>query len=371
VNAERLHAVVRAIRDDLRKTKALQLFQQLRDALQNQVNQPQQPAHQQQVSESLRQLDQVLGEATINAFTPAWKQALSEIGVLDLFGERLRDSIREIFARNQITPSVALQEIIEIAKRLEQVSSSIDQLIAGLAVLQIGAEELEPGECELGVLVPRNAVQNRLGEFAKELATLNKMLGIFEELATGTRSGFPIRSISSSDLTVFLDLAPQVAACMAVAVERIVALYKQLLEIRGLRKQLSDQGVPAKALQGVDSHANGHMKKGIDVVAKEMIEQYAADTEEGRRNELQTELHTALNQIANRIDKGYNIDVRVRAIEEPEGDAEEDGTAPTREALAIALEASKRLQFLKPSGDPILSLPEPKGNEDPGPDEKT
>jgi hypothetical protein len=357
MNAERLHAVAIAIRDDIQTTNALRLLQQLRDSLQNQVNQPGQPTYQQQVSQFLQELDSALESAKSNDFSPAWQLAIEEIGAKGLLGRELQERIREIFARNQITPSVAHQEIQSLWTELQTLSTAADQLIASFEALHIGAEELSAGECELGILVPRAAVKNRLDELAAELKTLDRTFGVFAELATGSRPGFQIRSLSSSDLTVFLDLLPQVAACVAVAVERLVALYKQLLEIRDLRQKLEEQGLPAKALQGIDGHANGHMKKGIDALVDQLVDEWGTNIDTGRKNELRTELLDALNRVANRIDKGYSIEVRV---EPPPAAKDEDEQAQKkREAIVIALEASQGIQFLRPTGAPILSLPEP------------
>ncbi|MDP2664952.1 MAG: hypothetical protein Q8O97_03350, partial [bacterium] len=104
---------------------------------------------------------------------------------------------------------------------------------------------LEPGTCELGILVPRKAINNDLNEFAEDIKNLNNIFSTFSELTTGNRPGFKIRSISSSDLSVFLESTPATVAAIAVAVERIVSLYKQILEVRKLHGELKNQGVPS------------------------------------------------------------------------------------------------------------------------------
>jgi hypothetical protein len=53
MNAERLHAIAAAVSSDLAATGTLTTLKQLRDALQNQVQEPQQPGHQQQVVTSI------------------------------------------------------------------------------------------------------------------------------------------------------------------------------------------------------------------------------------------------------------------------------------------------------------------------------
>ena len=159
-----------------------------------------------------------------------------------------------------------------------------------------------------------------------------------------------------------VELAPGAAACIAVAVERTVTLYKQLLEIRRLRQELSEQGLQEDSLVGVDSHANTHMERGINDVVEALVEKFGGQREKGRKNELRTELRLALNQVANRIDHGYNIDVR---SEPPEEAAEEDDEqAVTRKHFELIGSAAKQLQFISLTGKPILSLPEPENEPD-------
>lgn len=62
-----------------------------------------------------------------------------------------------------------------------------------------------------------------------------------------------------------------------------------------------------------------------------------------------------LNGIANRIDVGYNIDVRAGA---PTDDEDENIPSSFGEALQTIRAASLNLRFINRTGEPILSLPE-------------
>ena len=280
-----------------------------------------------------------------------------------MLGNNLLSRIQEIFQRNQITPSVAFEELQSLHKEIAARKTSLEQLVASLEQLEIGAEELEPGQCEVGVLVPRLAVNNRLNEFANDLNELNKIFGAFSELTTGTRPGFEIRSISSSDLNVFLQMLPVVAAGIAVTIERIVGLYKQILEIRKLHGELKNQGIPNKELKGVLHHANNMMKEGIEQLIAELLDKYYDNKDKGRRNELGTELRFSLNKIAKRIDKGYSVEVRVQPISDEEQAAKEGGESlEDAEHIQVILAASKNLEFLRLEGEPILTLSESQGN---------
>lgn len=362
MNAERLHAIASELRKDLDKTSTVSLLQQLVTSLSNQISQPQQPQFQQQTSQHLTQLVDKLEDASVNQFSPTWRQVMDEIGATEITGKNLAEKIQTIFSRNQITPSVALQDLQELLNQVQQLSSAIDQLLAGSQTLKIGKEDLDPGECELGVLVPRSFLDNRLDRFGKELEELNKIFGVFAEIATGSRPGFEIKTISSTDLSVYLEISARIAACIAVATERIIALYKNLLEIRKLQGELSKQGVEKENLTGIESHAGKMMEEGIEKLVKELIQEYLPKGDSGRANELSIELKLSLRKIANRIDRGFNIEVR---MEEPDVTAEnpEDATDEEKELLKAhskVSEASKQMQFLKLVGDPILQLPESK-----------
>jgi len=191
------------------------------------------------------------------------------------------------------------------------------------------------------------------------LERLDDILRVFAELATGSRPDFKIRTISSSDLSVFLDMAPEIGACIAIAVERIVELYKKLLEIRKLRHEMLQQGVPDKELKGVETHAQSMMDSGIDEMVDELLDQYYNKKDHGRKNELKMALKHASKRIASRIDKGFNIEIRVEPFEHSD-DQEPDDQTQTPEAethIQTILDASKSLQFIKLEGDPILALP--------------
>lgn len=359
MNAERLHAIVNAVREDVRTWNVTGLMEQLVSALQNQVNQPTAPQFQDQVGHHFRGLSEALTKMAINSYVPTWKQTLDETGVRRLLGNSLKEQIEAILLRNQITPSVALQELQELHRALQTLMTALENLTNGLDRLAIGSEELKAGECEVGLLVPRGFVDNRLDKLGDEISELDHILEVFAEVATGSRPSFVVRTISSTDFALFLETAPAVGACVAVAVERIVALYKQLLEIRRLHNELAQQNVERKSLKGIEEHANGMMEKGIETLVKDLLNDFYKNGDDGRRNELKVELRFALKKIANRVDRGFNLEVR---MEQPEPTEPSESDANARDETSKHFEriasAAQTLSYVKLEGEPILSLPE-------------
>ena len=126
---------------------------------------------------------------------------------------------------------------------------------------------------------------------------------------------------------------------------------------------MADHGVTEKDLAGIESHAETYMKKGLKPVVKELIDDYWKGNDKPRENELKKNLESSLNEIANRLDRGFHIEVRVEPLVEGQEDEEQEDAAgdPARDHIATILRAQPGLQFFRVEGDPILQLPEATG----------
>jgi hypothetical protein len=96
-------------------------------------------------------------------------------------------------------------------------------------------------------------------------------------------------------------------------------------------------GLTDEQLAGVTEAANTRMKEAVDQTVEVLISQTGVP-EGGRKNELRIELRGALSAIANRIDIGYNIDVRAN---EPEPSGEAVGAATDNAAYRPTLPIDK------------------------------
>lgn len=71
MNAETLNTIARALRQELDENRSPALLQELLQGLQNMVQQPGQPAPQQQVANTRAEFEQGLADAPSNEFSPA------------------------------------------------------------------------------------------------------------------------------------------------------------------------------------------------------------------------------------------------------------------------------------------------------------
>jgi hypothetical protein len=354
MNAERLHAIVISLNKELTDKRIVALMESMTTTLRA-VVQSTNESTQQNFANARDSLYSALTNTDSDRFSPTWRQILREIGGEDLFGRELKRTIESTLEKNQLTPAIALQEFEAVYARLKQFRDALTQTIAAFTYFNIGSEKLEAGECEIGILIPRAYVKNQLPEFLEELEHEEFILNTFSEVATGRPDRLEIKALSSSGLMVFLKGNINYAAVVAVAVERIVALYKKLLEIRRLRMDMEKQELPENVVSGVETHANKLMKDGIEKASVEIVNQFYIGEDVGRKNELVVKVRLSMNMLANRIDHGVNVEVRVEPPAATDPKAKDE---TVQKAVAAIQDATPNMQFLKLEGPPLLQLPE-------------
>ena len=149
MSAERLHAIVNALRAEITETKYPNHLEQLVEGLTEAVEAPNKPGPTGEVSTARQNLATALRQAPSNDFSPARREALEEMGVADLLGNSLADELDRIFVQNEITPKAAADELAEIQTRVKGLVGALEKSSASLEFFQIGSEDLSPGEFEM------------------------------------------------------------------------------------------------------------------------------------------------------------------------------------------------------------------------------
>lgn len=353
MNAERLHRILLELKKDYEKNTVLDKLRDVRDNLQNQVNQPHQPAYQIKFVAAVKSLNDTLTISETNNFSTGWTELINEVGGENLFGNELKRKIENIFATNQITPASALEDIKTIVRKSENFKTSIDNLLSAYISLNIGAEDLEAGKCELGYTIPRLYVKNELKSLNKEVTELNFILTTLSEAVTGEKTEFEVRTISSSEFLFVVGVGIYLAKVVSEVVEKIIVNYKNILEIKKLRNELKAAGVADKDTKGIEQHVNKLMKKEITLLTNEIIAKTPIE-DDHRKNELINGVTIALNKIANRIDCGFNIEIRVKELPE----AKDTENKELIDMINVIKSNSKIMEFIKSDGQPILQLNE-------------
>ncbi len=346
-----------AVKSDLDGTGLLHRLYDLQKALQEVINRPE-PHHHEAVGHALRAVYEAIDHSEADGFGPSWTGLLAASGFGGVLGSALRANIEAAYRQNNITPSIAKEEIQQHINDLERLSSVAERATGALGELGKGSEDLVAEECEVGFTIPRGAVEGRLDKFIEELREFDGIFRILSEVATEEPGSYELRSLGSSDYAVFLKADAVVAALVASSMERIIVVYQQLLEIRRLRNELSDQDVPSEVFDRLDTYANSKMAKAIEDIAINLVLEYYPSEDGKRARQLVVELGAVLSMLANRIDRGYRVEVRtpLQPVSGAEGQAASDLTLPPH--FVVIRRAARALAFVRPDGEAILELSE-------------
>lgn len=361
MRAEQVYDVAWDIKEELKANNIVELVTDLASTLEQLSTSPSADVEG-AISVLRTKIEAVLLESGIDKYPPSRYEIIEHMKITSLFGNRLQQRINNVLTANQVTPSKAAEGIKKISQALTALQRHATNVVTALSYFEIGTDDLNPGEFELMVVIPGRAIDNELGQLGREATRLNKIIGVFSEIATGSREPVKIRAIASSDPTFFLESPYATAALIAAAIERIAKVYSQIQGIVKTHREMKALGVPKPLVDGMMAHIEETLKKGLDEIAKSIEKQNMKNVEAGRKNEIKAELNASLYEIARRLDEGYIFDVHGEDVEdedEIEGEASKP-SSPEREAFKVVQEIRPRIQHFKAETEPVLGLSKPK-----------
>lgn len=274
MNAEQLNAVCKELQKEISTQNLIARLQKLQNLLDKAISQPNQPQLHVDIAKHRDELTNILSSVEEQERTVTKKQIIEEIGGTNILGGALLKRIQDSFTQNEVTLGVVSKDIGEMHAELSNFSQGIDQLIVGFDRFNIGFEELAPYTAELGILIPRREGKEDLKFFAKDIAKLDQELQVFSELATGEAARYQIRTISSSDFSIFLNVSPITTGLIISIIWGLMVGYDKLLDIRLKRQELKKLKAPDPIMKGTEEWAEGIMEKVIGEITVDVMKQY-------------------------------------------------------------------------------------------------
>lgn len=358
--AERLHSVVRVLLQEYKILDLIQRFGALQALLNTSVASPT-AANAQSYKAALEEFESYLITSPTNSFVPSQQRILNAIGGTDKIGAGLLHRINSLLDENQITPADALAKMQALYEEVVQFHTTLVGLSRSFVDLNVGTEDPSGETYELGILIPKELVENDLDGLNKELKRLDQHLRTFAEIVHSDPKSLKIRSLGTGSLEFFLDSPATVAAAVMLAVERLVALYKQILEIRNLRKGLEDKKFPPGTVKLVKDHEAQLITDELDAIRDEIITENYKSGDLARKNELKNALTSALKYLADRIDRGVDFEARPPTTPPGTQSDQEEGPAggpsgTARQNAEIVSKSGSVMVGLERSTTPVLQL---------------
>lgn len=368
MNLGRFHAAIHVLRQEFEQDNLVKVLANLQSTLQGSISQPD-PQTALAFKDSYATLVTTLQNAKSIRAYPTRQKIFEEIGAAGYIGLGLANRIATIFSENQITPANALTELQALAKQANQFFQRVKVIDDAFTELKLERDELEPGQFEIGLSLPKLVTGSDIGSLENEFHEIDFVLKTLQEVVGAGAGSLSVKTISASEWQIYLEAVPTLAAGLAFAIERIVTLYKNNLEIKKLKKELEERKLPENVLKPLQDHIETTVKNEIRKIAEELVEQYYKNDDQGRKNELKNQTSQALRYLADRIDRGATIEVHAEPPEKPtdERAAEDKDSAKkyieVRELANFVNEKMVTTAQLARSDQPILAIEYDKNNK--------
>jgi hypothetical protein len=315
----------------------------IRDTLSNIVAAPAQPQHQSALASALSTFRDA-ASALSNSFTPSQLSSLAEMGGEEYFDFRIAEKIQDSIEKNAMTPSVALDYVTNLVSKRAQFIETMKRTRDGLQELGAKSSGLTAGNADASFMIPRELFKNELGEFAKELTFLNKLVRDIDEAVTGTAEPVQLETLSSSIPTVAIMAHVGVIYVLAKIVDKFLESWERIERIRKARAELADLGIRKSALAELTDQIKTTVNDVVEGSVNLALEKY--DQDRGRNNELKSALRHDTKRLFGQIERGLTIQFRVEPKQDADGEEERVFTSLSQ--------ISCKLQFPTFTSEPIL-----------------
>ena len=365
MNAEQLHTLCTVIIDDVQETELLRHFSKFVDALNSLTNNPRDENAQRNVHDVRLRLFDSLEQLKLKRWPAGLRQTIAELGGPTFDSNEIRNTIERSLQTEAMTPATVQDRVDDIGSKITTFVGKLETLKNAFSDVGIVEQQLQPGQVELGVLIPRRHIDNRLDKFAEEVTNFDRALKSFSVVATGTREDFEITYISASDLKFHIRPSLETATLISTMVMTILTSLNEVAELRVNAERFRELGMEEEYLEQINKGIESRLLNGIEEKFPGIIDKYCAEKPEPERNENVVHLRHAVDFFAPRLERGFVVEMRVGPLPKAEDSGEGEGedaehTSSVEQSLVEELQdQAQRLKFIEPIGEPLLALNKP------------
>lgn len=312
----RFHHAVYVLSLDYKTSATKNLLQGLIDSLNQLAGNPGEPTLANNFKTKLNELNETLEHSSLNDAHQTLKDIFEQIDAENYFGEALFTRVKHAISENQLTPNLAAAAISRIQTDVDTFYANIAQIDTGFSKLGVEYDEIDPGECEIGLVLPVERSTKTLKELSKEANKWHNALSAFSEIYDPNNEPITVRTLSTGSWLFYLTSTAAVLLGISLCLKNLNSLLKELIQTKELIQKLLSNGISPAAIAGVEQDIEGKLENGIREIAHKTIEEnYKGAPERG--NELETQLSQGLKFIASQLSVGAKIELRISPPEKP------------------------------------------------------
>ncbi len=164
--------------------------------------------------------------------------------------------------------------------------------------------------------MPREAIDDQLDGFRKEIEGINKTLRIISHVCKNDDPSFHIRSISTNDFSLSLNVNIDLGEIIICVLVGLHLAQNELREKKKALETLSD--LPKDLLKGFSDFVNSTVRDKIKEMVTKLREDCANAVDAEKVEQTKGPLSDAIFDLAAKLERGFNVDVRVGEATEAE-----------------------------------------------------
>lgn len=268
------------------------------------------------IASTIDELETEINIEAIIKYNQSDIEILEKIGGRYYFGGWGKYQLNNLLTDHSYDITKTVDGLIEYAKERKELTERITRVYDDLVELNIKVHEPIGDVFEIGLLMPTKYTHQKITFITKELNRWDKIFKTFKELTGETPEDTELNFVSNGSLQFFIDNSPEVAVCLAVTIERVVNIYKKIIDIRVTRLKLKELGISVIEQKLIEKQEKEILNKEIDKIALDIVKEFALKSiETGRANELKIAVKGHVAYIAKCIDGGMTIEINPPVVD--------------------------------------------------------
>lgn len=278
------------------------------------------------IESDIKDIESLFSESISNLYTPSNLKILEIIGGFNYVGNSGFAKFRSILESNQYNTPKLVENLKAFLSDRSVFLKLVEATDKNLKKLNIEAHYHNDDTFEVGILMPKEVTDNKINNVTRELNKWDKVIKTIKEVTGGSVEDTKISFINNGSLEFFIDNSPEVAVCLSVIVERVIKIYKDVLQIRTAKNKLKElNSIPDLDQKTIDKQEKDFYSREVEKLSLEIIRDYSTkQIDAGRANELKIAMKGHISYVAKCIDNGIIIEINPPEIPEPESEKDSD-----------------------------------------------
>ena len=269
---------------------------------------------------------------------------IKQMGGDDFFDPMIADKVNTSIQLNAMTPSVARDFVQDLATKRSSFLSTVRAGKDNLQALGIRQSTLSPDSADIAFLIPREIFKNHLGDFAKELNFISRLIQHFAEAITGETRPVELEQLSSSIPTVAILTDVAVIGAIATVVNKFLEAWEKIERIRKMRTELAEIGLKGIAIAELTEQITTTVDEVVEESTEIVVTKYEGDG--GRKSELRNGIRQDTRRLFGQIERGLTIEFRAEPKKGSDGELQK--------TLQNISDLGRQMEFPQVAKEPML-----------------